>query len=145
MTIYIGSDHRGFKLKDELLAFFKEKKINAFDAGSLEYDAGDDYPDIAKKVADCVLGNDQALGIIICGSGAGVCIAANRLHGIRAVETHDPKIAEASRKDDDTNILCLGADFISPGKAKKVVAAWLNKKFENAERRARRIKKLDKI
>ena len=145
MNIYIGADHRGFKLKNALLSFYKEKKINAFDAGSLEYDAKDDYPDIAKIVAESILHNDQALGIIICGSGAGVCIAANRLDGIRAVETHDPKIAKASRKDDNTNMLCLGADFISEKDAIKVITAWLKQPFQPAVRRIRRIKKLDKI
>lgn len=145
MTLYIGSDHRGFELKNALLSFFKEKKINAIDTGNLEYNATDDYPDIAKKVADSVLHNDRALGVIICGSGAGACIAANRLHGIRAVETHDPKIAEASRRDDDTNILCLGADFISPKDAIKVISAWLKQPFQPVARRVRRIKKLDKM
>jgi len=145
MTIYIGSDHRGFELKNKLLHSLKKEGIVAVDAGGFRYDQADDYPDIAKKVADEVLHSPLSLGIIICGSGAGVCIAANRINGIRAVETHDPKIAKASRHDDNTNILCLGADFISDKEAEQVVSGWLEEQFEKNERRVRRIKKLDKI
>lgn len=145
MTIYIGSDHRGFWLKSKLVEFLRNNGFDAKDVGNFEYDQKDDYPDIAKKSVKFILKNKNSRGILICGSGAGVCIAANRLRKIRAVETHDSRIAKASRRDDDTNILCLGADFIEEKEAQKVVLDWLGEKFEKTERRVRRIKKLDKI
>lgn len=145
MIIYIGSDHRGYSLKLKLIEFLQNKGFKVVDKGNSQYESKDDYPDLAKKVAYAVVKNKNSRGITICGSGAGVCIAANRITGVRAVETHDPGIAKASRRDDDTNILCLGADFISLDDAKKVVLSWLKTRFIRSNRHVRRIRKLDKI
>ena len=144
MKIYIGADHRGFYLKEMLKKFLKKLGHEVFDIGNLRYDEKDDYPDFGKKVAMQVVRNHASRGIVICGSGAGVCIAANRIRKARAVLTHDIRIARLSRKDDDTNILCLGTDFLEPTQAKKIVQEWLLASFEKIPKRVRRIRKLDR-
>lgn len=143
MRIYIGSDHRGFRLKATLLGFLQKKSYRVFDVGNSNYDTQDDYPDFGKKVALAVKKNPSSRGIAICGSGAGMCIAANRIRGIRAVLALDTKIAMASRRDDDTNVLCLSSDFTTPAKAKRIALAWLHAEFSSSKKHIRRVKKLD--
>ena len=143
-TIYIGSDHAGFGLKNFCKKLLVLKSLNVVDLGNHDYDPGDDYPDyalmVAKKTAET-----GSMGIIICDSGVGVCIAANKVNGIRAVNAQSTKIAIMSRKHNNTNILCLGQNYISRRKAKKIILSWLNTGFSSQERHQRRVKKLDSI
>src|SRR3989338_10877581 len=121
--VYISSDHGGFKLKEQLVDYFKKAKISCQDLGPFKYDSVDDYPDYAFRLAAKVV-SDKNKGILLCRNGIGVCIAANKVKGIRAISTINPKIAQTSRTDDDTNVLCLGQDFIGFAQAKKVVSLW---------------------
>lgn len=145
MKIFIGADHRGYLLKNALVKFLRKAGHKAFDLGNHRFEVSDDYPDYAKKVALAVKKNKGSRGVALCGIGTGICIAANRVPSIRAVHTHDIKIAKISRQDDDTNVLCLGADFLNLNKAKKIISVWLKTKFTGGKRHVRRIRKLDKI
>ena len=120
MQIYIASDHAGFKLKNELYDFLNSSGYVLKDIGSKEYDPADDYPDYASNLAKMVRIDPESMGILLCRNGVGVCIVANKFDGIRAVNTTDLNIAISSRNDDDTNILCLGADYIDFEEAKVI-------------------------
>ncbi len=143
--IFLSGDHAGFKMKEKIGDWTKLKGFEVLDFGPFAYNEKDDYPDFAKKVAKKVAQNKNAKGIVMCASGAGVCIATNRGRGVRAVLAHDVPLARASRIDDDTNILCIGSDFVTPQQAKKIISTWLNTPFEKIPRRVRRIKKLDSM
>ncbi|MEK7634342.1 MAG: RpiB/LacA/LacB family sugar-phosphate isomerase [Patescibacteria group bacterium] len=146
MLIYIGADHRGFKLKESLKNFLKSQEYEAVDIGNDKYDENDDYPDFAALVSRQV---SQDLinrrGILICGSGAGVDIVANKFKGIRSVLAINAEQAQKSRSDDDTNILSLAADFISEEEAIKILDVWLKTPFSGEENYKRRIAKINKI
>lgn len=142
MTIYLGADHRGFDLKQALIPFLTKKKHTLVDCSPV-LKAGDDYPIIARKVARRVLTTRGSVGLLICGSGDGMDIAANRLKGIRAVVCRSPKEARLARHDDASNILVLGADLTSPASARRIVCAWLDTPVSTARRHQRRVKELD--
>lgn len=141
MQIYLGADHRGFELKNQLKAWLEEAGHTVTDMGAQEYDQNDDYPDYAFAVAEKV--QESGLGIVICGTGAGIAVAANKVPGVRAALIHDSALARATRNDDDINVLALGSDFIDFGKSKAVVKTWFETKFEGAERHKRRLKKIE--
>lgn len=141
MEIYLGADHRGFKLKNRLRDWLKEQGHAVVDVGPKEYDKTDDYPDFAFEVAKNA--RDGKLGIVICGSGAGMAVAANKVRGVRAALIHDPELARAAKSDDDINVLALGSDFISEERAKEVVETWLSSQYSGEERHTRRIKKIE--
>ena len=145
MTIYIGADHNGFALKGELIAFLEREGYTVVDEGNTVLDPVDDFPGFAAKVATAVRSDasGQSRGILLCGSGQGVCIAANRFSGIRACVCADTMQAVASRNDDNANVLCLPARYISREDAVVVVRAWLKTPFDGAERFKRRIQQLD--
>lgn len=129
MTIFIGADHRGFEFKNQLIEYLQEKNIRIEDLGNYEYDPEDDYPDFAKKVAQAVLQNPQDfLGILICGSGVGVSITANRYHSIRCALGFSQKQVTHARENDHANILALAADFTTLEEAKKFIDAFLESK-----------------
>lgn len=128
-----------------MFSFLKSRGYNAVDLGNSKYDPHDDYPDFAQKAGEEMKKNKSSRAILFCGSGAGVCIGANRLRGMRAVLAHDARIIQAARRDDDANIVCLGADFISENEAKKIILAFLKTSFSGAKRHKRRILKLEKI
>jgi len=142
--IYIASDHAGFRLKEQLIAYFRKAKINYEDVGPFKYVPADDYPDYTFELAGKV-NRAKTKGILICRNGIGVCIAANKVKGIRAVSTTSPAIAKTARADDDTNVLCLGQDFISLALAKKVITAWRQTKFSGGMRHRRRLAKIKKF
>ena len=142
--VYISSDHGGFRLKEQLVDYFKKAKISCQDLGPFKYDSVDDYPDYAFRLAAKVV-SDKNKGILLCRNGIGVCIAANKVKGIRAISTINPKIAQTSRTDDNTNILCLGQDFIGLAQAKKVVSLWLKTGFSGVRRHRRRINKIKRF
>lgn len=143
MKIYIGADHRGFDLKEKIKKFLQKADHEVVDSGNSVLDLHDDYPDFGKNVSQAVSQDPASKGILLCGSGVGVCIAANKTKRIRAVLAINSDIAITSRKDDDTNVLCLASDFTSKSKAQKIISLWLVTPFSGEERHVRRIKKLD--
>lgn len=145
MKLFIDADHNGFELKKALIAYFQQSQIEVEDLGAPELDPGDDYPHAAARVARGVLADDDAHGILICGSGQGVCIAANRFKGIRASLCWDNQEARAARNDDDANILCLPARMIDEKQAISIVHTWLNTPFAAAPRFKRRIEQIDEL
>ena len=141
--IYIGADHRGFRLKEEISKWLETQHYEFRDLGAIKYDKDDDYPDITFKVAETVA-IEGAKGILICGSGAGASIAANKVKGIRAGLCTSEKQAKAARNDDDINILCLTSDSVSVEENLKTVAVFLATTFGSEERYIRRINKIKK-
>ncbi len=144
MKIVIGSDHRGFTLKEELIKFFKESSVDFKDVGTNSTDSTD-YPDYAKLVGESIMKDGYNFGILICGSGIGVSIAANKVKGIRAVNATSNNMAEMARKHNDANVICFGSDFIDIDKAKRFLEIFINTGFEGGERHIRRIQKLENI
>lgn len=142
--IYLGADHRGFELKEKIKKWFTKKKILFVDLGDTKLRPADDYPQYAAKVAKAVI-KDKSIGILICGSAQGVCIAANKIKGIRAVVPFNPKDAVMSRKDEDANILCLSGIFFTLMNAKKMIRLFLNTPFSGEARHVRRINEIKKL
>ena len=141
MSIAIGSDHGGFELKEQVTAFLKEKGYAFEDFGCFDSESVD-YPVIAKKVASQVAQGSFEKGIIICGSGLGVCIAANKVKGIRAANCNDLYCAEMSRRHNDANVLTMGGRVVSKELALEIVELWLNTDFEGG-RHQKRVDMLD--
>jgi len=139
MRIAIGSDHRGFKLKQEIIGLLEDAAHRYKDCGCYD-ESSVDYPDIAKEVAQAVAGGGFEMGILICSTGIGMSIAANKVKGIRAALCCDAFNAARARMHNDANILCLGADT-SVDKYKEIVAAFLDTEFEGG-RHQRRIEKI---
>lgn len=140
MTIYIGVDHGGVELKRELITKLGNLDYNVKDLGTHNTQSVD-YPEYAQKVANKVSQNKNSLGVLICRTGIGMSIAANKAKGIRAALCYNPQIAIQSRKHNDANIICFGADYISSEEAWQSLQNFLNTKFEGA-RHKRRIDKL---
>ena len=146
MIIYIGADHRGFKLKEVLKQFLKEGGYTVSDMGNTQYFEGDDYPDFARLVAQKVSADAlNARGILICGSGVGVDVVANKFPNIRSALGFSPDQVVEARSDDDVNILSLAPDFLEEDEAKKSVSVWLQTPFDGDERDKRRIEKIRQI
>ncbi len=144
MTIFIGADHRGFELKNKLVEYLQEKDIRVEDMGNYEYDANDDFPDYSKKVAQAVLQNpEEFLGIVICGSGVGVSVAANRYHGIVCALGFDLGQVESARMHDHVNVLAIPADYADFEKAKQMIDILVKTKPNYGEKYVRRLRKLD--
>lgn len=142
-TIYMASDHGGFELKASLLSALSREGYEVKDLGPLAYDPDDDYPDYVARLCRKVL-EDRSLGIMLCKSGAGVSIAANKFKGIYAALCWNEETAMRARKDENANVLCMGALFVSPQLAERMVKAWLNQPFEEG-RHARRLNKIKMI
>ena len=147
MKIYIGSDHNGFHLRGELIKYLKRAGYDVEDDGNLTLDPEDDYPVITTKVVNDVLASDDddPRGILICGSGQGMCMAANRFRGIRACMGYDLVSVKATRNDEDSNVLCLAARVLQKDTANQLVEAWLNTPFAKVGRFQRRINELDDL
>ena len=142
--IYLGADHRGFKLKEFLKSYLVQVGHRVLDMGNYHYDKDDDYPDFAVPVARKVNEDpENARGILLCGSGVGIDVAANRFKNVRSVLASSAEQARSSRNDVDTNILCLGADFLNEEEARKIVEVWLATPFSGEERHKRRIAKIE--
>ncbi len=140
--IAIGCDHGGYELKLELLKYLDEKGIAYRDCGCGSTDAVD-YPVYAKTVASAILDGTCEKGVLICGTGIGISIAANRIPGIRAALCTDCFCAEATRQHNDANILAMGGRVVGPGLAVKILDTFLNTPFSGAERHQRRIDMID--
>lgn len=149
MKIYIGGDHAGFELKEKLIPFLKEFGHEVEDKGAFELNPTDDYPDFVKPVAEAVSQDPEARGIVLGGSGQGEAICANRFKSVRAFTYYAPSrgevnIIEDTRDHNNSNIISLGARFLSEEEAKTAVKLWLETPFSGDERHVRRIEKLDK-
>jgi ribose 5-phosphate isomerase B len=142
VRVAIGVDHGGFALKSELVPWLKAQGYEVLDLGAHKYEAADDYPDFAEAVARSVASGETQRGIIICGSGVGACIAANKIKGVRAGLCHDTYSAHQGVEHDDMNVLCLGARIIGGELAKEIVAAFLKAEFSQEERFLRRLQKV---
>jgi len=140
MRIAVGSDHRGVDMRRKIVSLLTELGQEAIDVGT--DDSGPvDYPDIAAAVASRVSGGEVDRGILICGSGLGMCIAANKFPGVRAAPCHDDLTAEMSRRHNDLNVLCLSGDILGERLVDRLVAIWLKTEFEGG-RHARRVQKI---
>ncbi|MDD5040071.1 MAG: RpiB/LacA/LacB family sugar-phosphate isomerase [Patescibacteria group bacterium] len=144
MKVFIGADHAGFQLKGQLVEYFQRIGIPVEDLGNDVFDPVDDYPDFAKRVA-LKVARTGGRGILVCHNGAGMCMAANKVHGVRAIVAMTPAYARSSRIHDDTNVLCLGQGFVSYPMAAKIARAWLKEPFDRQSRRVRRLKKVKAI
>jgi ribose 5-phosphate isomerase B len=143
MKLAISADHAGFPLKEEVRAYLTKAGHELVDLGAYDGDHPDDYPDYAEKVGDAIRQGVAKRGILICGSGVGVCVAANKIPGIRAGMCHDTYSAHQGVEHDDMNVIVLGARIIGPLLAYEVVDAFIAAKFiANEERFARRFKKV---
>ncbi|MBQ3601288.1 MAG: ribose 5-phosphate isomerase B [Lachnospiraceae bacterium] len=140
--IAIGCDHGGFELKQEIMKYLEEKKIEYKDYGCYNTNSVD-YPEYAKKVANAVVSKEAEKGILICGTGIGISIAANKVKGIRAALCHDCFSAQATREHNDSNILALGGRIVGPGLAVQIVDIFLHTPFSNDERHVRRIEQIE--
>ena len=143
MRISIGNDHRGVQFKLKLADLLKRLGHEVVDAGTNESSAID-YPDVAAMVAKQVAGQDSDRGILICGTGIGMAIAANKVPGIRATTCHDEVTAEICRRHNNVNVLCLSADLVGEQRIQRLVEVWLNTDLDGG-RHERRIKKIETL
>jgi len=143
MTIYIGADHRGFKLKETLKQFLAEKTYEVVDLGAKEMNPTDDYADFAHPLADMVSRGDVKRGVLLCGTGLGMAYAANRHPHVRAAVVWSPEIAELARKHNDANVLVLPSRFLSPDDASRIVDVFLKTGFDGG-RHVRRVEKIER-
>ena len=142
MKIALGCDHGGLNLKNEILNYLKEEGMEVKDFGTYTEEACD-YADISLPVAEAVAAKEFDFGILICGTGIGIGIAANKVPGIRAALCSDTFSAHATREHNDANIVAMGARVIGPGLAVKIVDTFLNTPFSNDERHIRRIAQIE--
>ena len=140
--IAIGSDHGGFALKKALMAHFDRRGVSYKDFGTYSEESCD-YPVYAKKVAEAVASGEYERGILICGTGIGMSITANKVHGIRAALCGDCFSAKATRQHNDANILCMGARVVGEGLAIMIADVFLSTPFSNSERHLRRISQIE--
>jgi ribose 5-phosphate isomerase B len=147
MLIYIGADHRGFYLKETIKQELKKDGYEVIDLGNAENSPTDDYPDFAAAVAEKVAGTGEAVrGIVICGSGFGADIVANKFKGVRSALAMSPEHIRAGRHDDDVNVLAIAGDFTKPEDALDIVHVFISTAFErNEERYTRRLNKISDI
>ena len=141
MKIYIGSDHAGYKHKQEIIHMLETAGHEVVDVGTSS-EASVDYADYAHIVAKAVKSGEAERGILICGTGIGMCIAANRHRGVRAALVHDEYTAKMSRSHNDANVLCMGARILSAEAMKALVCMWIETPFEGG-RHARRIEGIE--
>ncbi len=142
MKVFIGSDHRGFKLKEKLKPWLTGLGHEVVDCGALSYDKNDDYPDFSFAVSERVV-KDRGMGIVICGSGIGVTVAANKVPGARCSTGVSPSEIKRGREDDDLNVLAISGDYTSESDAKVMIKAFLTTPFVGDERHVRRLRKVE--
>ncbi len=142
MKIAIAADHGGFSLKADVVKWIEGLGHQVADLGAHQYDAVDDYPDYARYVGQAIQGGQADRGVLICGSGVGACVAANKIKGVRASVCHDTYTARQGVEHDDVNVLCLGARVIGAALAEDVVKAFVTAEFDTDERFQRRLEKV---
>ena len=145
MKIFLGSDHRGYFLKEKIAKWLFEWKYDFFDVGAESLDLADDYTKYASELASLVAKTKGGKGIVLCGSGVGVDVVVNKFDGIRASVGISEEQVKAGRNDDDMNILVIAADYTDEYEAKDMVKAFLETKFGKKERYKRRLKEIEKI
>lgn len=145
MKIYIASDHAGFELKEKLIGYLVDLGLEVSDEGAFKYDEKDDYPDFISKVSKKISEEPDNRGIVLGGSGQGEAIISNRFKNVRAVVYYggDKEVIKLSREHNNSNVLSLGARFLSEEDARESVKLWLNTEFSGEDRHVRRIKKID--
>lgn len=141
MRVALSSDHAGFQLKEHLVGYLDPDTYTVIDFGTLTEEAVD-YPDFAEAVARAVADGRADRGIVVCGSGAGACIAANKVRGVRAMVAHDTYTAHQGVEHDDANVLCLGARVVGQNVAEELVDEFLAARFTGEERHLRRLNKV---
>lgn len=142
--IFMGSDHAGFKAKEELKATLSKDEFDITDLGCFSEEPCD-YPDIAREVGEKIQEHADAKGILICGSGIGVSIAANKIHGVRAVLATSVELAELSRQHNNANVLAMGARTTDMDTIKKITDKFLHTDFDDEERHLRRVEKINNL
>jgi ribose 5-phosphate isomerase B len=145
MKLAVASDHGGFSLKESILQSLKQKKIEILDLGNHGTESVD-YPDYAIKVAEMVSEGKADAGLLMCGTGIGMCIVANKFKNVRAAVVSDPYSAKMAKEHNNANILCVGGRVVDPQKAEEIVRAWLEAKFEGGrhDRRLDKIREIEK-
>ncbi len=141
MKLVVGSDHAGFPMKADLIAFVRGLGHEVEDVGSFD-SAPVDFPDIARQVATAITSGRAQRGLMVCGTGVGASIGANKMKGIRAAVCHDVHSAHQCVEHDDVNVMCIGAQIVGPWLAKDLIAAYLAAEFSTAEEFRRRVAKL---
>src|SRR5678809_1394340 len=144
MRIAIGADHGGYPLNERIIEELRQARHDLIDFGTHDGSIPDDYPDYAKQVGEAVQ-NGAEIGLLICGSGVGAAVAANKLNGIRAALCSDTYSAHHSREHDDCNVLCLGARITGVELALDIVRAFVAARFTGEERHRRRLAKIEKL
>ncbi len=142
MKIAIACDHGGWALKEPIANLLRSMGHEVLDLGAHTCDPHDDYPDFARYIGQAIQHKQADRGILLCGSGVGACVAANKIRGIRASVCHDAYSAHQGVEHDDMNVLCLGARIIGPALAEELVRAFVNATFSNEERHRRRLEKV---
>lgn len=145
MRVFIGADHGGFKMKQKLSVWLQRHGFDVVDLGSTKLVANDDYPAIAQAVAKKVVATPNSRGILLCRNGVGVSIVANKVGGVRAALSTDTMHARSTRTDDDANVLCLPADFVTLKTAQKMIGVWLTTPFSGARRHRRRLQQIKRL
>ncbi len=146
MKIHLGADHNGFERKRELTEYLQRSGYEVVDASNEQLDPEDDFPQFASRVVNAMRAEgSEARGILLCGSGQGICMAANRFKGIRAALASDQEDARSARNDDDSNVLCLSARYLDFDTTIGIVHTWLMTPFAGATRFKRRITQLDEL
>ena len=145
MIVAVGTDHGGFGLKTVVIETIRDSGHEVLDCGAFELEPGDDYPDFAAQVARAVAEGRATRGVLICGSGVGASIAANKFVGIRCALCHDTFSAHQGVEDDSMNVIALGARVVGPSLAAEIVAVFLRAKFSGAERHKRRLEKVNEL
>lgn len=147
MKVFVGADHNGFHMRGMLVSYLSRAGYDVHDDGDGKLDPEDDFPVFATRVVKDVLGDEgnDSRGILLCGSGQGMCMAANRFRGIRACLGYDQASIRASRNDNDANILCLPAKTLDKAELYVLAETFLNTKFAAAPRYSRRIQELDEL
>jgi ribose 5-phosphate isomerase B len=143
MNIAVGTDHAGFALKSTVIDAIRADGHEVVDCGASSVDPDDDYPDFAEAVARAIIGGRAERGVLLCGSGVGASVAANKFDGIRSALCHDTFAARQGVEDDAMNVLTLGARVIGPSLAEELVHAFLRAKFSGAQRHQRRLNKVN--
>lgn len=147
MKIFLGCDHNGYDLKQHIATFLEKSGHEVVDEGDGKLDPSDDFPIFAVRVVNAMKSSDESdpMGILICGSGQGMCMAANRHKGIRAALCWNIREAHSSRNDDNSNILCLSASSTDKKDAESIVSAWISTPFAAAPRFVRRLREMDDL
>lgn len=146
MNIYLGADHGGFNIKEEIKRHLKEWGYTFEDLGAHAFDPNDDYPKFASATAAKVAEKPYVhRGILFCRSGVGMDIAANKIRGIRCAQVFTPEMARKSREHNNTNILSIATDYLTPEQIREIVRMWLKTPFSGEERHARRLKQIENL